>query len=448
MNSRWATSNEIKERLKEYKIDDNLEKSGIPLAYNDNTLYIDDSETHNLIIGSMGSGKTQAFILPMIRLSQKAKESLVINDLYGELYNKCASSFENNNYNVIALDFNDTEFGNNWNPLSLIYDYYKSGKEDLAMKMLEELGYYLFYEPKNNNSDPFWINTSIDYFTGLVLYLFENAKKEEINLLSIYQFSNELKDENKRKEFINKIDKTSLIYVNVSSTLEAPSETRGSILSVFSQKIRLYVSRKKLTNMICNNDIDIKDLFTKPTALFIISGKTSFSNNLIPLLLSQIIEQANQLNNKKRINLLLDEFDSLIPIRDFASTIQHCRSLNIRFTITINSYAHLNYLYTSEDAKILRYCFGNIIYLLSEDIPTLEEFSKYCGTKIENGIEVPLISIEELRTLKTFNAIISMMRMMPIKSELLPYYKTDWNYTDENKEIPKRIVIETKIYQE
>lgn len=448
MNSRWATTNEVKERLKVYKIGDKLEKSGIPLGYENNTLFIDDSEAHNLIIGSMGSGKTQAITLPMIRLAQQAKESIVINDLYGEIYHKCAASLEENNYNIITLDFNDAEYGNNWNPLSLIYDYYKEGKKDLAIKMLEELSYYIFYENKDNNSDPFWINTTIDYFNGLVLYLFENAQKEEINLLSIYQFSNTLKDKNKQEELLNKLNKTSATYIYLAGTLEAPPETKGSILAVFNQKIRLYISRNSITNMLCNNDFNINDLFTKPTALFIISGKAHFSNYLIPLLINQIIEYASQIQNKNRINLLLDEFDSLIPIRDFAATIQRCRALGIRFTVTINSFAHLNYLYSEEDAKILRYCFGNLIYLLSEDIPTLEEFSKYCGTKIENGKEVSLISIEELRTIKTFNAIVSMMRMIPIRTELLPDYKTDWGYKDKDKEIPKRKTTEIKLYQE
>ena len=310
--------------------------------------------------------------------------------------------------------------------------------------MLEDLGYYLFYESPKQNVDPFWINTTIDYFTGVVLYLLEHAKKEEVNLLSIYNFSNWLKEEDNTKEWINKISKTSEIYYNLAGTLEAPPETKGSILSVFHQKIKKYVFRRDIINLLSNTEFEIKDFFEKPTALFIKSGGFEYSNNLISLLITQIIEYSKQINNRNRINFILDEFDSMIPIKNFASTIQNCRAINIRFTITIQSYAHLNYLYTEEDAKILRYCFSNIIYLLSEDIPTLEEFSKYCGTSKDK----PLISVEELRTLKNFEAIISMIRMMPMRVNLIPDYKLNWGYENIAKELPIRKELEIKKYQE
>ena len=448
MNYHWATTNEITERLKKIKIGESIEKSGIPLFYKKNEMYIDDQEGHNLIIGSTGSGKTQSFILPMIKLSQMAKESFIVNDPLGELNKLCLDHLEKENYQVITLDFHEAKYGENWNPLSLIYDYYHNNNYDLAVRMLEDFGYYLFYEPTKQNVDPFWINTTIDYFTGLVLYLIESATKEEVNLLSIYNLSNWLKNDNHVKEWISKIEKTSEIYYNIVGTLEAPPETKGSILSVFNQKIKKYISRRNIVNLLSNIDFEIKDFFDKPTALFIKSGNSEYSNNLIPLLITQIIEYAKQIKNKKRINFILDEFDSMIPIKNFSSTIQNCRPLNIKFTITVQSYAHLSYLYSEEDSKILRYCFSNIIYLLSEDIPTLEEFSKYCGTTNVKGINHPLITVEELRTLENFEAIISMVRMMPMKVKLIPDYKLNWEYETIEKELPLRQEKKIKEYQE
>ena len=446
--SHLATKEEIKNRLQEISQKEVIDKSGIPLFYGNDKIYIDNSETHNLIIGSTGSGKTQAFILPMINLSKRAGESMIINDPNGELYRICANDLEKENYKTIILDFKDAKFGNNWNPFILIYHYYINQEHDLAIRLLEELGYYLFYEPNSNETDPFWINTTIDYFTGLVLYLFEKQAEDKINLLNIYQLSNWMKEDSNHKEVLKQISKNSEIYYNLAGTLEAPPETKGSILSVFNQKIKKYISRRNITNMLCNNDISIDEILEEPTAVFIVSGASDYANNLIPLFVTQIIECARNNDNHKRINLLLDEFDSMIPIKNFSSMIQSSRSLNIRFTITINSYAHLNYLYGEQNARLLRYCFGNIIYLLSEDMPTIEEFSKYCGTIKEEGKEQPLISTEELRILKPFEAVISMIRMMPIKTTLIPYYK--WNLTEENteKEMPARKEIEINKYEE
>ena len=144
--SHFATEEEIENRLLEVSFEKELGKSGIPLFYKNNKTFIDDSEAHNLIIGSAGSGKTQAFILPMIFLSKKAKESMIINDPNGELYKECANSLEKDGYNTIVLDFKEAKYGNNWNPLTFIYKLYKNKEHDLAIQLLEDLGYYLFYE--------------------------------------------------------------------------------------------------------------------------------------------------------------------------------------------------------------------------------------------------------------------------------------------------------------
>ena len=69
---------------------------------------------------------------------------------------------------------------------------------------------------------------------------------------------------------------------------------------------------------------------------------------------------------------------------------------------------------------------GNIIYLLANDMDTLQEISSLCGqTQTEKGIE-PLITKEELKLLNNFEAIILIPRVYPIKTKLLPDYKIDW----------------------
>ena len=133
----------------------------------------------------------------------------------------------------------------------------------------------------------------------------------------------------------------------------------------------------------------------------------------------------------------------MVPIKDFSRVINYSQSLNVRFTITINSYAHLNYMYNEEEANLLKFCFGNIIYLLSEDIKTLEEVSKYCGTTKDGS----LITVEELKALSSFEAIINMMRLMPIKASLIPDYKINWGYEDKIEEIPIRKTIDVKIFE-
>ena len=439
--SRWATTNEIKERLKEIDIRESVITSGIPLLNENNKCYINDSGMHNLVIGCTGSGKTQSVILPSLKLSIKANESILVEDPLGELYEMNAKHLQEEGYNTIVIDLQDSRRGNNWNPLTLAYKLYKEGNQDKALDLIDDLGYYLFSGSTKNNSDPFWVNSVINYFSGLTLYLFENAKEEEINLSSIENLSNQLEN-NKLNKFIEEIKDKSKLGIKLNSILKAPTETRGSILSVFNQKISNYLSKENLENMLSSTDFDITNILKEKTAIFIVSGTTSQSENLVPLFVNQIIDIISIYGNKERkLNMLLDEFDSLLPIKDFARKLEYCRSLGIKITVCIRSFIHLQNMYSKEEVEILKMCFGNLIYLLSKDIYTLEEISRYCGEEKENK---PLISKEELQTLEPFEAVIIMTRMMPFKTKLMADYKIDWGYTNEKVELPQRKINEIK----
>ena len=60
------------------------------------------------------------------------------------------------------------------------------------------------------------------------------------------------------------------------------------------------------------------------------------------------------------------------------------------------------------------------IYLISNDITTLKQISNYCGNKSKDE---ELISVDELRRLKTFEAVILVTRCMPYRVNLVPDYK-------------------------
>lgn len=435
-NTRWATLAEIKRILEGVNIKNGATKSGLPVLYDSKTLYVDTNEAHNLVIGSIGSGKTQSIILPMLKLSISAGESSVVIDPKGEIYAKLAHKLEEEKYKVIVLDLDDSRYGNSWNPLDLAYKLYKEGNKDKALEVIEDLGYYLFSDTQRIEVDPFWTNSTINYFTGLVLYLFDNAKENEINLISVLSIANYLNDTNKATDFIQKLNSESVIYMKVAGILQAPPETRGSILSVFNQKIERFLSKENLQNMLSDSDFDITKISNEKTVVFIVSGINDHSRSLIPLFIDQVIDVTSTYGNQiKRLNLLLDEFDSLVPIKDFAIKLNYCRSINVRVTVNIQSFAHLANMYSKEDVEILKMCFGNVVYLLSDDLATLEEISKTCGMKNQ---DTPLISVSELKTMSYFEAIVLMTRMLPFKTKLLPDYQASWGYEMVEQKMPER----------
>lgn len=413
----WEKEEKVKNFLTQVNLKKGVEKSGFPVFHDKNDLYITKNETNTLVVGSTGSGKTQSVILPITKLSILANESFIINDVKGEIYNHTKEKLQENGYNIVTLNFENPELGNKWNPLVLPQKLYKENKKDKALELIEDLGYYLFSDEKTQG-DPFWINSTIDYFTGIALYLFEKEEKE-INLKDIYETAHTL-----NKETLEQLEKNSSTYINLLGTLSAPPETKGSILATFNQKIKKYIQKENLSNMINTNDFNYINITNDKTAIFIISGTSSTSMNLIPLFINQAFDIVEMYGNKEKVlNVLLDEFDELLPIKDFNKIIHYSRSLKIRFTVVIKSFLDLVNMYGKKDAELIKLCFSNLVYLLSNDIYTLEEISKLCGKK---SSEENLVTVEELKLLKQFEAIILMPRLNPVKTTLIPDYRIDW----------------------
>jgi type IV secretion system protein VirD4 len=141
------------------------------------------------------------------------------------------------------------------------------------------------------------------------------------------------------------VDRNSFEYVCLSGTVEAPDNTRSSILSVFDQYMRIFSSQDVLVQLLSSNDIDFSLLGNQKVALFLImpDEKTTY-HKLISVFIKQCYEQlileAQAKGNKSlpiRVNFVLDEFSSLPTINDFPAMITAARSRNIRFNLIVQS---------------------------------------------------------------------------------------------------------------
>lgn len=419
--AKWETKENMEKNNLLVGIDAKTEiiSVGLPIAYDEEKLYLTKRLNHSLVIGSTGSGKTQSISLPILELSARTGESVVVHDVKNELYEATKENFRNRGYNIIRLNLDDARDCNYWNPFELPNKLYKEGNKDKAQDLIEDLGFYLLNDLKDT-SDPFWLNSTIDYFTGLTLYAIEN--NEEVNLDTILDLDSKVRVD--AKELINNIDKKSNVYINLRGVLEAPPETKGSILSVFSQKIKRYISKENLKNILSKTDFDLAKIGQEKTIIYIVSGNSSNSTRLLPLLISQIYYAKDEYSsNSGKINFIIDEFHSLYPIKDFSKMLEYSRGLYITFTVLIRGFNDLINIYGKEETEILKMCFDNIVYLLSQDINTLEEISHLCGNTCEDGNVRPLITVEELKHIGYFEAVILMPRLMPFKTKLLPYYQ-------------------------
>lgn len=439
--SRWLTNKEMKKVLKMvHPTDVSSSYAGIPLINNGKEIWVDNGEYHNLIIGSTGSGKTEMLVQPMVKSLAKKGESMIITDPKGEIYERNAVELKEKGYNIVLLNFRDPQKGNSWNPLGLPYSLFKEGNQDKSNELLDDLAMNILYDEKSSNADPFWEKTSADYFCGLALALFDDATEEQINLNSINLMTTvgeeKFAGSTYVKEYFNTKDPASPAYVNASSTLMAPSDTKGSILSVFKQKIKLFTSRQNLSEMLSHSDFDMKEIGRKKTAVFlVIQDEKKTYHSLVTIFIKQcyetLIDVAQESGGKLpyRTNFILDEFANMPPLKDVTTMVTAARSRNIRFNFIIQNYAQLSKVYGKEEGDTIKGNCGNIIYLISSEIAALEEISKMCGEvkskEKEKTSSMPLVTVSDLQRLPQWTMIVLRLRMMPFKTKMKPNWQME-----------------------
>ncbi len=442
--ARWAKEKEIKESSKVEKVNPRnkeISAAGIPLINNGKEIWVDNGDYHNLVIGSTGSGKTENLVFPMVNLLAKKGESMIITDPKGEIYRKTAKNLEARGYKIIILNFRDPNNGNAWNPLSLPYQYYKEGNFDKATELLDDVALNILYDPSNKGDSEFWEKGSADYFSGLALGLFQDAKESEVNLNSINYMSTVGEERyatsNYIKEYFNLKGPDSNAYMFASTTINAPSDTKGGLLSTFRQKIRLFSTRENLSEMLSHSDFDMRDIGKGKTAVFmIIHDEKKTYHSLMTIFIKQVYEtlidvaQSNGGKLQYRTNFILDEFANMPPLKDVDSMVSAARSRDIRFTFIIQNFAQLNDIYGENVAQVIKGNCGNLVYLISTELKALEEISKLCGEvkskEKDKTASTPLVTVSDLQKLKLGDAIILRLRMSPFKTKYTPNFKIDW----------------------
>lgn len=210
-------------------------------------------ETHALVLGTTGVGKTQILANPTIRILAHSgqKPSIVATDPKGELYADNAAILKEEGYDIVVLNLNDPYASSMWNPMEIAYTtYQRAGNlakevkkysnctpEDMGFKKFDEItlrgaeygdSWYGFEgkafptkellemelesrriqledEAKSdlrnialslipndpNSKDPTWANGCRDLITGIMYAMLEDSRDERLGMtLDKFNFFN------------------------------------------------------------------------------------------------------------------------------------------------------------------------------------------------------------------------------------------------------------------
>lgn len=109
-----------------------LEKIGQPVYMDDENILLYPL-SHNMIVGSTGSGKTSVLYNNCIdfymRLPRDKRPSFMVFDLKGDMYTKHSAKLEKLGYKVKVFNSRDSFFSATYNPLESIFRDYTEAKE-------------------------------------------------------------------------------------------------------------------------------------------------------------------------------------------------------------------------------------------------------------------------------------------------------------------------------
>jgi type IV secretion system protein VirD4 len=474
--SRWATKEEVEERLMK-------DKKGIVLGK------IDDKELiypvtggqnrHVLVFGGSRSGKSKSIVTPNVfQIAKELGEHLVISDPKGEIYNLTSQTLKNLGYDIKVLNLLDTKKSHRYNPMA----YVRTTKDakSLANTIIKNTS-----DQNRKSNDDFWERAERSLISALILYIKETRPKKEHHLRNVLELGlsiGELEPEEADKLF-KALPSDSPAKTEWRIFNQSEDKLRSSILTGFGVRFALW-TEPDIVELTSKNDINLSELGdkNKKIALYIITPSQEDTFDVLP---AMIIDQAFQEMYAKatsspegrldtNVTMLLDELANIAPINNLPRKVSTMGGLGISAFLIFQSQWQFEDRYgKAVAAEIIDSCDTRLL-LGTNDQGTREDFSKllgettilienqsenkgekssslgrsrsYINRKLMTPDEVGRLDFDELIILQRGHYPIKAKKNFISKEKLDRIPKTHWrNIPDHPSEKPKIISIEEVI---
>ncbi len=416
--NRWADEEEIRKDLQHIRLSDSGPGSagGIPVISNGDDVWVDQRDSHSLIIGSTGSKKTRLFVMPALEIFRRTRESVVVTDPKGELYERTADAFRADGYDVKILNLRDPSRSDCWNPLKLARDYYRAGDRDKAAEIISDFACCMIPDDAKRTIDPFWSQTSRSMLRGLCMMMVENETffpDRDVNLSMLRSLSDGMNEGSDSFSEVGPVyqfllkhyPEDSLARINLKSVVRGSEKTYGNICVSYDAAMSPVYIQQSLIELLSCNTISFSRMGKQPAILYLVTpDEKKTLNMIVSLCVAQLYQQLIDTAQKSpgnmlpvRVNFLLDEFSNFPAIPDFDAMISAGRSRNIRFHLVIQGLEQMKNRYGAEAAQTIKANCQNWFFLTSRELELLEEISNLCG---ENRSGKPLINPVQLQRLR------------------------------------------------
>ncbi len=371
-----------------------------------------------IAIGGTGSGKSSVILLPSL---YTMSGSFIVHDPSGELHSKSSGYLNSKGYEVKVLNFSNPSVSVFYNPLA------RANTNSEIQKVASML---VFAGQDGKSTDPFW-NTQAVALLTLLITILKTQEEECQNLYNVRHLLNEMGGNPKSVDALFSRYADPVTFSEYKSFIAYDEKIVSGVIA--SCKASLQTFADLAIALVTSKDtLDMAEFRSKPIALFIQNSIADqrYYSTLTSILFEQFFSYLlSRFPSKKEqdIYLLIDEASSLnLPTLPLA--VANCRKHSSGILILLQDFNQLIHNYGKYNADAIRancttkMFFTGLSHEQTKELEaTLGKF-EYEDEKKHKAIR-PLLTNDEIRTLKSNQALILSGNNNPMLVSLKPYYK-------------------------
>lgn len=449
-------------------------KNGIDYAM------VDDDDVHTLMIGAAGCGKTAFWLYPNLEYACAAGMSFLTTDTKGDLYRNYGNiAKQYYGYDVAIIDLRNPTKSDGNNLLHLVNKYmdeYKTHTENIALKAKAEkyakiIAKTLIFsdgDAASYGQNAFFYDAAEGLMTAVILLIAEFAPPEQRHIVSVFKLIQDLlapsgvKGKNQFQLLIEKLPPEHKTRWFAGAALNTSDQAMASIMSTAMSRLNAFLD-SELEQILCfDTTIDAEKFCSSKCAIFIVLPEENPATYfMVSLLLQQLYREILTVADehggtlKNRVMFYMDEFGTLPVISSAEMMYSASRSRKLSLVSIIQSYKQLEKNYGSEGADIIKdNCQVTIAGGFAPTSGTADEISKSLGTRtVMTGsvsrskndpsqslqmTERPLMTADELKSMKKGNFIVMKTGTHPFVSKLKLFFKWGIEFDTEKYTVPDK----------
>lgn len=442
--------------------------------------FVDDDDIHCLMIGAAGVGKTSFFLYPNLEYTCASGMSFLTTDTKGDLYRNYGTIAEKYyGYRIAVIDLRNPTRSHGNNMLHLVNKYMdiylrdsnlsaKAKAEKYAKIIAKTIIFSGEQDASSYGQNAFFYDSAEGLLTSAILLIAEFCEPRERHIISVFKLIQDLlapskvKGKNQFKLLLEKLPESHKTRWFAGAALNTAEQSMQSVLSTALSRLNSFLD-SELEQILCfDSVIDAERFCNEKSAIFLCLPEEDVTKHfLISLIIEQLYreilvvadETGGKLNN--RVMMFLDEYGTLPKINSAEMMFSASRSRRVTLVPMIQSIAQLQKNYGKEGADIIiDNCQDTVFGGFAPNSETAKTLSESLGTRtvlsgsITRGkndpsqslqmIERPLMTPDELKSLKKGNFIVTKTGASPMRTKL--YLFTKWGITfDEAYRIEEQV---------